>query len=51
MTTKQEIEQLKERIARLEQTILVMTQLNPPTMPPLHYHNGQPCYNNPCTYC
>ena len=23
----------------------------PTTNPNLHYHNGSPCYNNPCIWC
>lgn len=57
---KREIEQLKKRIEELERRPQLIPYLppiitNPPShLPPpspLHYHNGNPCFNDPCLWC
>jgi len=53
------LQELERRIKDLENNRLIFVQNpNPPIVfpPPLydqnlHYHNGQPCRNNPCIWC
>lgn len=59
MKTKLEkrIEELEKRIIILEQNRIYIIQ--PQSMPTLtygpsityHFHNGTPCYNDPCVFC
>ena len=61
MTNEDEIKELKKRIEELERRPIPYYHPiiinNPPTpnIPPpgvnVHYHNGQPCYQNPCVWC
>lgn len=53
------IEELEKRILTLEQRELQkpttpqywLPSLQPAANPNLHYHNGSPCYKNPCIWC
>lgn len=54
---EKEVERLAEEVKKLN--ILLAPQyhpiifISPPELhnPALHYHNGSPCYNNPCVWC
>lgn len=53
---EKEIEELKKRIAELEKRPVIYPtyppiQYQPPQYQHFHYHNGMPCYNNPCFWC
>ena len=54
---EKEIEELKKRIEELEKRPVYIPVYPPIYNQPnyhntaLHYHNGQPCYQNPCVWC
>lgn len=48
------IGKLKERAERPQKEVVYFPNPVQPLMnnnPNLHYHNGSPCYNNPCVWC
>ena len=51
----EEIRKLREELEKLNnrQPTYYPPQYIPPNYhdPALHYHNGTPCYNNPCLWC
>ena len=53
-TKETKLQELERRIARLEKDRVVIIPVSPSfpnnTFPsvPVHYHNGCPCYDNPC---
>lgn len=59
MKKKTKIQELEERITRLENMLSKPIQPIPPhihqwPVPPnsnLHYHGTTPCYQNPCIWC
>jgi len=56
MKKETKIQELERRIAELEKRPVFITHpvYDPrhfTTQPPHHYHNGMPCYQNPCTWC
>lgn len=56
MKKETKIEELERRIAKLESERIVIMPIAPTTpqkqqIPVPHYHNGTPCYMNPCVVC
>ena len=47
-----EIQLLREILAELRnKNYIQFQQHNYPQKPPLHYHSGKPCWNDPCILC
>ena len=42
------IEELERRISELEKNRIIYVPLAQSAPQIFHYHNGTPCYNNPC---
>ena len=53
----EEIRKLREELEKFNNRQPVQIQYPPQYIPPnyhnpaLHYHNGMPCYQNPCLWC
>lgn len=53
---KTKLEDLEKRVSTLEARITHIYIKLPPSQSiqpirPVHFHNGSPCYNDPCVWC
>ena len=52
INNNKKIDDLEKRVALLEKIVSGMTYNLYQTLPaPYHFHNGMPCYQNPCIWC